>query len=89
MSIKSKFAVALAVLAVAASVALPTSQAQAKPKWGPAVGLGILGAAAVGTAIAATSGPVYVDGYRRCFWRPQYDVFGNFIGNVQVCRHYY
>ena len=88
MITKSKFAVAVAALTLAASIALPASEAQAKPKWGPAVGLGLVGAAVVGGAIAASSGPVYVDGYQRCFWRPQYDMFGNFVGNVQVCRYY-
>ena len=50
--------------------------------------------AAIGTAIVAGSvanayaEPVYVDGYRSCAWRPRYDAFGNFIGNVKVCRYY-
>jgi hypothetical protein len=88
MITKSKFAIALTALTLAASFALPTTQAQAKPKWGPAIGLGLLGAAAFGTAVAASSGPVYYDGYQRCYWRPQYDVFGNFVGNVRVCRYY-
>ena len=55
MSIKTKFAaLALATLAVTGTIA-STSQAQAKPlHWG--VGAGLVGAAIVGTAIAA-SGP--------------------------------
>ena len=87
MITKSKFAVALAALTLAATVALPTSEAQAKPKWGP-VGVGLLGAAVVGGAIAASTAPIYADGYRDCFWRAQYDVFGNYMGRVRVCRYY-
>ena len=88
MTTKTKFAAALAALTLAASVALPASDAQAKPKWGPALGVGLVGAAVVGTAIAASS-PIYADGYRRCWFQPQYDVFGNYLGSVQVCRRYY
>jgi hypothetical protein len=88
MNTKTKFAAALAALTLAASVALPASEAQAKPKWG-AVGLGLIGTAIVAGAVAnAYAEPVYVDGYRSCAWQARYDVFGNFLGNVQVCRTY-
>jgi hypothetical protein len=88
MTIKSKTAGALAALTLAAALAIPTSQAQAKPKFGP-VAAGLLGAAIVGgTIAAATADPWYTDGYRRCFWKPQYDVFGNYLGTVPVCRYY-
>ena len=85
MSIKTKFAaLALATLAVTGGMA--STQAQAKPlHWG--VGAGLVGAAIVGTAIAA-SGPgyyPYYDGYRRCGWVRQYDAFGNYIGRVRTC----
>lgn len=57
MSIKTKFAaLALATLAVTGTIA-SSSQAQAKPlHWG--YGAGLVGAAVIGTAIAA-SGPGY------------------------------
>jgi hypothetical protein len=86
MSIKTKFAaLALATLAVTGGVA--STQAQAKPlHWG--VGAGLVGAAIVGTTIAA-SGPgyYYYDGYRRCGWVRQFDAFGNYIGRVRTCSY--
>ncbi|MEH2521170.1 hypothetical protein V1279_006743 [Bradyrhizobium sp. AZCC 1610] len=84
MSIKTKFAaLALATLAVTGGMA--STQAQAKPlHWG--VGAGLVGAAIVGTAIAA-SGPGYYDGYRRCGWVRQFDAFGNYIGRVRTCGY--
>jgi hypothetical protein len=85
MSIKSRIAaVALAALAVTGGVASTTSQAQAKPLgWGWGVGAGLVGAAVVGSAIAA-SDPYYY-GYHRCGWVPQYDAFGRYIGRVRAC----
>ena len=44
---------------------------------------GVIGAAAVGSAIAADG--YYYDGYRRCGWVRQYDAFGNYVGRVRVC----
>ena len=85
MSIKTKFAaLALATLAVTGTIA-STSQAQAKPlHWG--VGAGLVGAAIVGTAIAASSNGYY-DGYRRCGWVRQFDVYGNYMGRVRTCNY--
>jgi hypothetical protein len=85
MSIKTKFAaLALATLAVTGSIA-STTQAQAKPLgWG--VGAGLVGAAIVGTAIAA-SGNGYYDGYRRCGWVRQFDAYGNYMGRVRTCGY--
>ena len=85
MSIKTKFAaLALATLAVTGSIA-STTQAQAKPLgWG--VGAGLVGAAIVGTAIAANSNGYY-DGYRRCGWVRQFDAYGNYMGRVRTCGY--
>ena len=85
MSIKTKFAaLALATLAVTGSIAT-TTQAQAKPLgWG--VGAGLVGAAIVGTAIAASSNGYY-DGYRRCGWVRQFDAYGNYMGRVRTCGY--
>lgn len=87
MAIKSRiFAVALAALAVTGSIASTTSQAQAKPLgWGWGVGAGLVGAAVVGSAIAA-SDPYHYYHYRRCGWVPQYDIFGHYIDSVRACR---
>src|SRR6478735_3669822 len=61
MSIKTKIAaVALAALAVTGGLASTTTQAHAGGGglgWG--IGAGLIGAAVVGTAIAANSGPYY------------------------------
>ncbi|MBX9651030.1 MAG: hypothetical protein K2X57_28675 [Xanthobacteraceae bacterium] len=88
MSIKTKFAaLALATLAVTGTIASTTTQAQAKPiGWGWGVGAGLVGAAIVGTAIAA-SNDGYYDGYRRCGWVRQFDAYGNYMGRVRTCGY--
>ncbi|WP_166299238.1 hypothetical protein V5279_02800 [Bradyrhizobium sp. 26S5] len=87
MSIKTKFAaIALTALAVTGTIASTTSQAEARPYgWGWGVGAGLVGAAVVGSAIAASDGYTYNGGYRRCAWVRQYDAFGNYIGRVRSC----
>jgi hypothetical protein len=86
MSIKSKIAaLALATLAVTGSIASTTTAAEAHGfghGWG--FGAGLLGAAIVGSAIAA-SNDGYYDGYRRCGWVRQFDAYGNYIGRVRSC----
>ena len=89
MNTKTKFAAALTALTLAAAVALPSSEAQAKPKWGVAAGL--IGAGIVAGSIYAAHAhpyPVYADGYR-CRRVAQFDAWGNFIGSTKVCRYYY
>ncbi len=87
MSIKTKIAaLALATLAVTGGIASTTTQAEAKGLgWG--VGAGLVGAAVVGTAIAASGPGYYYDGYRRCGFVRQFDVFGNYIGRVRTCNY--
>jgi hypothetical protein len=81
MSIKTKIAaLALATLAVTASIA-STTQAEAK---GLGWGIGLVGAAIVGSAIAA-SDPYPYYGYRRCGWVRQFDAYGNYMGRVNTC----
>lgn len=90
MSTKTKFA-ALALAALALTGGLASSPAHAgggggggfHPGW--AVGAGLLGAAVVGSAIAASNPYPYYDGYRRCGWVRQYDAFGHYIGAVRSC----
>jgi hypothetical protein len=83
MSIKTK----LAALALAAMTVVATTSADAKPKINP-IAAGLVGAAIVGTTIAAASQPSY--GYyphhRHCFMKPVYNVFGGFMGYTKVCR---
>ena len=88
MSIQTKIAaVALAALAVTGTMASTPQSAQARGLgWGIAGGL--LGAAVVGSAIAASNdGYYYDDGYRRCVWVRQYDAYGNYIGRVRTCNY--
>jgi hypothetical protein len=86
MSIKTKIAaLAIAALAVTGTVASTTTSAEAHGfhhGWG--IGAGLLGAAVVGSAIAA-SNPYYYDGYQRCGWVRQFDAFGNYVGRVRSC----
>jgi hypothetical protein len=89
MSIKTKIAaLAVAALAVTGGVASTTTAAEAHGfhhGWG--IGAGLLGAAVVGSAIAA-SNPYpyyYYDGYHRCGWIRRFDAFGNYIGTVRSC----
>ena len=88
MSIKTRIAaLALAALAVTGTIA-STTQAQAKPiGWGWGVGAGLVGAAIVGSAIAA-SNDGYYDGYRRCGFVRQFDAYGNYIGTIRSCNYY-
>jgi hypothetical protein len=84
MSIKSRMAaLALVALAFTGTVA-STTQAEAKGfGWG--IGAGLIGAAVVGSAIAANDGYYY--GYRRCGWVRQFDAYGNYIGRVRTCNY--
>ena len=86
MSIKTKTAAALAVLALATTLAVPASEAQARG-WGLAAGL--IGGAIVAGAIAssASANTVYVDGYRRCRFVRNYDAYGYYVGTTRVCRY--
>jgi hypothetical protein len=85
MSIKTRFAaLALAALALTGSVACTTTPAEAHGLgWG--VGAGLVGAAIVGGAIAASNPNPYYDGYHRCGWVRQFDAYGNNIGRVRTC----
>ena len=90
MTITSKLSATLAALALAASLAIPTSSANAGGKgWG--IGAAIVGGAIVGAAVANSysyAQPVYVDGYRRCRFVRHYDDAGFYLGTAKVCRYY-
>ncbi len=89
MSIKTRIAaLAVAALAVTGSVASTTAPAEAHGfhhGWG--IGAGLLGAAVVGSAIAASNSYPYsyYDGYHRCGWVRRFDAFGNYIGTGRSC----
>jgi hypothetical protein len=88
MSIKTRIAaVALTALAVTGTIASTTQSAEAKG-WGWGVGAGLIGAAVVGSAIAASNDGYYYDnGYRRCIWVRQYNSYGDYIGRVRSCNY--
>lgn len=91
MSIKTKFAaLALATLALTGSIAATTTKAEAYPinNWAWGVGAGLATAAIVSTAVAASNGPVYYAGYRRCGLVPRYNAFGQYMYSVKVCNFY-
>jgi hypothetical protein len=89
MSIKTRIAaLALATLAVTGGLASTTSRAEAGGGglgWG--IGAGLIGAAVVGSAIAANNGSYYA-GYRRCAWVQQFDAYGNYLGRIRTCNYY-
>jgi hypothetical protein len=87
MSIKTRIAaLALAALAVTGSIATTTSAAEARGLgWG--IGAGLVGAAVVGSAIAASHDDYYYGGYRRCGWVRQFDAYGNYLGRVRACNY--
>jgi len=84
MSIKTKFAaVAVAALVAIGGIASTTTSAEAHgfhPGW--AIGAGLVGAAVVGSAIAASQ--PYPYGYGRCGYVRQFDAWGNPI-LVRTC----
>jgi len=88
MSLKTKIAaLAVAAIAVTGSVASTVTPAEAHgfhPGWGWGVGAGLVGAAVVGSAIAANNSYYYY-GYHRCGLVRQYDAFGNYIGVIRTC----
>jgi hypothetical protein len=89
MSIKTKIAAfALAAAVATGALASTSHEAQAKgPGPGFGIAAGLIGAAVVGSAIAAGNAGYYGDdyGYRRCGWVRQYDGYGNYIGRVRAC----
>jgi hypothetical protein len=71
-------------------MASTTTPAQAGGGGGPGlgwgIGAGLIGAAIVGSAIAA-SNDGYYGGYRRCGWVRQFDAYGNYMGRVRTCDY--
>jgi hypothetical protein len=71
------------------SLAIPTSQAEAKSgRWATGVAIG-LGIATVGAAIATSrvyaAEPYYDDEPVRCTWIRQYNKYGEYVGKARVC----
>ena len=90
MSIKTRIAAFALAAAVAAGAIASSTQAEAKgPGPAFAIGAGLLGAAVVGSALAAGGPGYYHDdyGYRRCGWVRQFDAYGNYVGRVRTCDY--
>jgi hypothetical protein len=89
MSFKTRIAaLSLAALAVTGTVAATATQAEAKGlglDFG--VAAGVVGAAMVGSAIAANEAGYYNYGYRRCGWVRQFDAYSNYVGRVRTCNY--
>jgi hypothetical protein len=88
---------ALAALTLSVTVLATAGSAEARPRFhrGHGIGLGVVGALAVGGLLAATAGPsyavpVYEDEVpvRRCGMVERYNRFGDVIGYRRVCSRY-
>ncbi|MDO8874800.1 MAG: hypothetical protein Q8M24_20190 [Pseudolabrys sp.] len=82
------FAAALAALTVAGTIAATSGEAQARPRHGTALGIGIVAGTLIGMAAAshAYAGPTYVTGpgYRDCRYVERYNRWGH-LRVVKVC----
>ncbi len=84
---KSKtIAAALAALTLAASLTLTSGQAQAHPKFGKALGIGLAVGTAIGVAAASSryAVPDYIDG--ECRYIERYDRLGRLLV-FKVCEN--
>jgi hypothetical protein len=89
MSIKTRVAAfALVALTAAGTLASGTHQAEARDLGlGIGIASGVIGAAVIGSTIAATDVGYYGYGFRHCGWVRQYDLFGNYVGRVRSCNY--
>ena len=88
---KTKIAAALTALTLAATLAIPSTEAQAG-KFGTGLAVGLIGGAMIGAAAAhgAYAAPGYYGYgpvYRRCRWVRQYDAYGFYVGTARVCAY--
>lgn len=85
---KSKMiAAALAAVTLATALTAAGSDAQARPRFGAGLGIGLAAGALIGIAASnAYAGPAYVvePGYRDCRYVERYDRWGN-LRTVKVC----
>jgi hypothetical protein len=88
MSTKTKIAaVALAAVTLAGAIAASTGEASAKPKFGPALGFGLVAGTAIGLAAASSAYGTPAYGYYGggCRWAPRFNAFGQYVGSVRIC----
>ena len=81
---KSKtIAAALAALTLAATFTAIGGEAQAKPKFGPGLGIGFAAGALIGAAVVSNSNYY---GYRECRLVDRLDRWGN-VRTIKVCEY--
>jgi hypothetical protein len=90
MSLTTKLAAAaIALVTVAGGIAASTGEAAAKPKFGPAIGFGLVAGTAIGLAAASSAYGYPAYGYHGygpgCRWVPRYSPYGHYLGTVRVC----
>lgn len=78
---------ALAALTLAGALAATSGEAQARPRFGTALGIGIVAGTLIGVAAAshAYAGPTYVTGgYGECRYVERYNRWGH-LRVVKIC----
>ncbi len=82
---KSKtVAAALAALTLASTFTAIGGEAQARPRFGAGLGIGLAAGMLIGTAAAANSSYYYGSGYRECRYVERINRWGN-VYTVKIC----
>ena len=88
---KKSLTTALAAVTLVAAIAVTSSESQARPRLGTALGIGIVAGALIGVATAsnAYAGPGYVvePEYRECRYVERYNRWGH-LRVIKVCSPY-
>ena len=88
---KKTMTAVLAALTLVAAVAASSSESQARPRYGTAIGIGLVAGTLIGVAAAsnAYAGPGYVvePEYRECRFVERYNRWGH-LRVVKVCSAY-
>lgn len=80
---KKTLTAALAAVTLFTAVAASTGESQARPRYGAAIGIGLVAGALIGAAAASNAyGADY--GYRECRYVERYDRWGH-LRVVKVC----
>jgi hypothetical protein len=77
---------ALAALTLAGTIAASSGEAQARPRFGTALGIGLVAGTLIGAAAAsnAYASPTYVSAYGDCRYVERYNRWGH-LRVVKVC----
>ena len=88
---KKTLTAALAAVTMIGAIAATSTESQARPRVGTALGIGIVAGTLIGAAAAANAyaGPRYVvdPGYRECRYVERYNRWGH-LRVVRVCSDY-